>query len=142
MNNSENKERLILMSIPMVMAEMMKYESNDGLKLPIPESTKNIMTQSAKYVVTSQCMNPNIGLSDAKKLYSDEVLLRTFDEFDSRSEDSEFHRMNRDMFSDNIDSYKVAIESIWDSVVSISIKMIDECKDDLNNIANGRFRID
>lgn len=142
MNNSENKERLILMSIPMVMAEMMKYESNDGLKLPIPESTKNIMTQSAKYVVTSQCMNPNIGLSDVKKLYSNEVLLRTFDEFDSRSEDSEFHRMNRDMFSDNIDSYKVAIESIWDSVVNISMKMIDECKDDINNITNGRFRID
>lgn len=51
-------------------------------------------------------------------------------------------RMNRDMFSDNIDSYKDAIENIWDSVVNISIKMIDECKDDLNNIANGRFRID
>lgn len=142
MNNSENKERLILMSIPMIMAEMMKYESSDGLKLPIPESTKNIMTQSAKYVVTSQCMKSNIGLNEAKKLYSDEVLLRTFDEFDSRSEDSEFLRMNRDMFSDNIDSYKDAIENIWDSVVNISIKMIDECKDDLNNIANGRFRID
>jgi hypothetical protein len=87
-------------------------------------------------------MKPNIGLNEAKKLYSDEVLLRAFDEFDSRSEDSEFLRMNRDMFSDNIDSYKDAIENIWDSVVNISIKMIDECKDDLNNIANGRFRID